>query len=105
MVSLGYSILIASKVLKISNFYTENDKIYEIIGSNPSIDCVSFDGSIQSAQELILKKSYQLANRKTLLSLNGKSSLIIYDSADIDSAIESVVDGCFYANGQVSYTD
>ena len=27
--------------------------------------------------------------------------MIIYDSADIDSAIETTVDGCFYANGQV----
>ena len=28
--------------------------------------------------------------------------MAIYDTADIDSAIETIVDGCFYSNGQVN---
>jgi acyl-CoA reductase-like NAD-dependent aldehyde dehydrogenase len=40
-------------------------------------------------------------NKRVLTSLEGKSSLVIYDSADFDSAIETIVDGCFYSNGQV----
>ena len=44
-----------------------------------------------------------MPNKRCLFTLNGKSSLVIYDTADVDSAIESVVDGCFYANGQVMH--
>jgi acyl-CoA reductase-like NAD-dependent aldehyde dehydrogenase len=55
------------------------------------------------AQDLVIKQSAHLPNKKCLFTLNGKSSLVIYDSADFDSAIESVVDGCFYANGQVIF--
>ncbi len=40
-------------------------------------------------------------NKRCLLSLNGKSVLVVYDNADRDSAVEAIVDGCFYANGQV----
>ena len=41
------------------------------------------------------------ANKRTLLSLDGKSSMVVYDSAELDSAVECAVDGCFYANDQV----
>ena len=53
---------------------------------------------------MIVSQAFVNPNKRTLLSLNGKSSMIIYDSADIDSAIETTVDGCFYANGQVYIT-
>jgi aldehyde dehydrogenase (NAD+) len=33
-------------------------------------------------------------------TLEGKTSMLIYDSADIESAVETIVDGCFYSNGQ-----
>jgi acyl-CoA reductase-like NAD-dependent aldehyde dehydrogenase len=53
-------------------------------------------------QEVILSKSYIHPNKRTLLSLEGKASLVVYECSDIDSVVETVVDGCFYANGQVS---
>jgi acyl-CoA reductase-like NAD-dependent aldehyde dehydrogenase len=55
------------------------------------------------AQDLVIKQSAHLPNKKCLFTLNGKSSLVIYDSADFDSAIESVVDGCYYANVQLIF--
>ena len=53
------------------------------------------------AQDLIIKQSAHLPNKRCLFNLNGKSSLVIYDTADFDSAVECVLDGCLYANGQV----
>ncbi len=35
------------------------------------------------------------------LELGGKSPFILYDSADIDSAIEGIVDAIYFNQGQV----
>ncbi len=50
----------------------------------------------------MIQQSSVYPNKRVLLSLEGKSSIVVYDSADLDSAVETVVDGCFYSNGQVS---
>lgn len=55
----------------------------------------------KSGQELPISNSFVNPHTRTLLSLEGKGSLVVYESADIDSAVEAVVDGCFYSNGQV----
>jgi len=56
----------------------------------------------QAGQELVINQAFvHPSNKKTLLSLEGKSSMVVYESADTDSAVECAVDGCFYANGQV----
>ena len=68
-------------------------------------DQLAFDCPFKIGQELIISQSFINPNKRNLLSLEGKSSLIIYEAADIDSAIEAIVDGCFYANGQVSSID
>lgn len=67
---------------------------------NDQLDC-----PFKIGQELIISQSFINPNKRNLLSLEGKSSLVIYEAADIDSAIEAIVDGCFYANGQVSSID
>ena len=51
---------------------------------------------------MILSQAFVHPSKRTLLSVDGKSSMVIYESADIDSSIECVVDGCFYSNGQVN---
>ena len=81
---------------------SNSDDIYKQIAADPSINCVCYDGRVQLGQELIVSNSFQDPNKRTLFSFEGKSSLVVYESADIDSAVEAIVDGCFYANGQVS---
>lgn len=39
--------------------------------------------------------------KKLSLELGGKSPFIVFDSADIDSAIEGVVDAIWFNQGQV----
>lgn len=81
---------------------SDQDDIYKWASNDAKINCISFDGRINMAQETIIAQSCIHPSKKTLFSLEGKSSMVIYDSADIDSACESVVDGVFYSNGQVN---
>jgi aldehyde dehydrogenase (NAD+) len=79
---------------------SNDDNIYKQVSKDPRIHCVCFDGKIVSSNDLILSQSFVTPSKRVLLSLQCKSSLVVYDSADIDSAIEAIVDGCFYSNGQ-----
>lgn len=40
---------------------------------------------------------------KLSLELGGKSPVIVYDSADLDSAVEGVIDAIYFNQGQVAY--
>ena len=50
----------------------------------------------------ILRKATAGTGKKISLELGGKSPFIVYDSADLDSAVEGVVDAIFFNQGQVS---
>ena len=79
----------------------DNDEIYKWISNDARIACVCFDGKASIGQNVILPHSAVHPQKQTLLSVEGKSSLVVYESADVDSAVESVIDGCLYSNGQV----
>lgn len=83
---------------------SESENIYGLIAASSSVNCITFDGKSKAGQELPISSSFVNPSTRTLLSLEGKSSLVIYESADIDSAVESVCDGCFYSNGQHRYS-
>ena len=80
---------------------SDQDEIYKWAASDLKINCVSFDGRTNVGQDTIIGQSFAQPSKRVLLSLEGKASLVIYESADLDSAIESVVDGFLYSNGQV----
>ena len=82
---------------------SDQDDIFNWISSDSKINCVSFDGKTSVGQETIIANSFSQPNKRILLNLEGKSSLVIYDSADLESAVESVVDGFLYSNRQVKY--
>ena len=82
---------------------SDQDDIYKWISAESKINCISFDGRLNIAQDLIVSQSCMHPEKKILFNLEGKSSMVIYDSADFDSACESVVDGFLYSNGQVKY--
>jgi len=48
--------------------------------------------------------SFVNPNIRTLLGLEGKGLVVVYESADVDSVVESVIDGCFYSNGEHRYS-
>ncbi len=81
---------------------SSSDDIYKFVATGA--DCVTFDGKTSSGHEILISDSFVKPSTRTLLSLEGKAALCIYEDSDVDSAVEAVVDGCFYANGMHRYS-
>ncbi len=60
---------------------------------------IGFTGSTQVGQ--MLRRLTAGSGKKISLELGGKSPFIVFDSADIDSAVEGVVDAIWFNQGQV----
>ena len=43
------------------------------------------------------------SGKKLSLELGGKSPVVVFDSADLDSAVEGIVDAIWFNQGQVRY--
>ena len=48
-----------------------------------------------------LRRAIAGSGKKIFLELGGKSPFIVFDSADLDSSVEGVVDAIFFNQGQV----
>ncbi len=69
------------------------------ITKHPDISKITFTGSTEVGR--ILRRAIAGTGKKITLELGGKSPFIIFDDADIDSAIEGVVDAIWFNQGQV----
>jgi aldehyde dehydrogenase (NAD+) len=49
----------------------------------------------------MLRRAIAGSGKKLSLELGGKSPVIVFDSADIDSTVEGVVDAIWFNQGQV----
>lgn len=81
------------------NIVTGDGRVGELIVTHDGIDKVAFTGST-SVGRLIREKTAGSGKQLTL-ELGGKSPFIVFDDADIDSAIEGVVDAIWFNQGQV----
>lgn len=70
----------------------------ETLVSHPLVRRVSFTGSIDTARKVICGTANNIA--KLSLELGGKSPVIVYDDADMESATNGVIAGIFGASGQ-----
>ena len=43
------------------------------------------------------------SGKKLSLELGGKSPVVVFDSADLDSTVEGIVDAIWFNQGQVSF--
>ena len=66
--------------------------------SHPDIDRIAFTGGTHTAREIIKNSSNNFA--ATNLELGGKSPLIVFEDADIESAANGIIAGNFGASGQ-----
>lgn len=66
--------------------------------SHPLVRRVSFTGGVETARRIISATSNNIA--KMSLELGGKSPVVVYDDADIESATNGAVAGIFGASGQ-----
>ena len=49
----------------------------------------------------LLRRSTAGTGKKLSLELGGKSPVIVFESADLDSAVEGIVDAIWFNQGQV----
>jgi len=69
------------------------------IVEHPGIDKIAFTGSTEVGR--IIRKATAKTSKKLSLELGGKSPFVVFDDADLDSAVEGLVDGIWFNQGQV----
>lgn len=66
---------------------------------HPDVDKIAFTGSTEVGK--IIRRTTAGSGKKISLELGGKSPFIVFEDADIDSAVEGVVDAIWFNQGQV----
>jgi aldehyde dehydrogenase (NAD+) len=81
------------------NIVTGDGSTGEALVKHHDVDKIAFTGSTEVGRAI---RSATAASHKRLsLELGGKSPFIIFDDADLDSAVEGLVDGIWFNQGQV----
>ncbi|AHY52810.1 aldehyde dehydrogenase family protein [Bradyrhizobium japonicum] len=70
-----------------------------LLVENPGIDKIAFTGSTEVGR--LIRRSTAGSGKSLTLELGGKSPFIVFDDADIDGAVEGVVDAIWFNQGQV----
>jgi len=66
---------------------------------HPDVDKIAFTGSTEVGRAI--REATATSHKRLSLELGGKSPFIIFDDADLDSAVEGLVDGIWFNQGQV----
>jgi len=81
------------------NIVTGDGRVGEAIVNHPGIDKLAFTGSTEVGR--IIRKATAGSGKKLSLELGGKSPFIVFDDADLDAAVEGLVDSIWFNQGQV----
>ncbi|XP_061445580.1 aldehyde dehydrogenase family 16 member A1 isoform X2 [Rhineura floridana] len=81
------------------NVVTGDQGLGEALAAHPGIDKVAFAGSAEVGRNL--RRATAGTGKKLSLQLGGKSPFIVFDSADLDSAVDGLVDSIWLNQGQV----
>lgn len=81
------------------NIITGDGKVGEMIVTHKEADKVAFTGSTDVGRKIREATSGQ--GKELTLELGGKSPYIVFDDADLDSAVEGLVDAIWLNQGQV----
>jgi aldehyde dehydrogenase (NAD+) len=81
------------------NIITGDGRTGALITEHPGIDKIAFTGSTEVGR--IIRKATAGSGKKLSLELGGKSPFIVFDDADLDSAVEGIVDAIWFNQGQV----
>ena len=69
------------------------------IVNHDDVDKIAFTGSSEVGK--IIRKATAGSGKKISLELGGKSAFVVFEDADLDSAVEGLVDGIWFNQGQV----
>jgi aldehyde dehydrogenase (NAD+) len=81
------------------NLVTGDGSTGESIVNHPDIDKLAFTGSTEVGR--IIRRNTAGSGKKLSLELGGKSPFLVFDDADLDAAVEGVVDAIWFNQGQV----
>ncbi len=81
------------------NIVTGDGSTGEALVAHPDVDKIAFTGSTEVGRAI--RKATASSHKKLSLELGGKSPFIIFEDADLDSAVEGLVDGIWFNQGQV----
>ena len=76
----------------------EGDPCGRILTSHPLVARIAFTGGLDAARHVVRNSAENLA--VVSLELGGKSPIIVFDDADIDTAVNGIIAGNFGATGQ-----
>src|SRR5690348_10328964 len=81
------------------NIVTGDGRTGEALVKHPDLNKIAFTGSTEVGRAI--RKATASSHKKLSLELGGKSPFMIFDDADLDSAVEGLVDGIWFNQGQV----
>ncbi|KAK3096828.1 hypothetical protein FSP39_003725 [Pinctada imbricata] len=81
------------------NVITGGGAMGSLLADHRLVDKVAFTGSTGVGQTL--RRLTAGSGKKLSLELGGKSPVVVFESADLDSAVEGVVDAIWFNQGQV----
>ena len=81
------------------NIVTGDGATGAALAAHEDIDKVAFTGSTEVGRAI--RKATAGSGKKLSLELGGKSPFIVFEDADLDSAVEGVVDAIWFNQGQV----
>jgi aldehyde dehydrogenase (NAD+) len=81
------------------NIVTGDGSTGEALVKHSDVDKIAFTGSTEVGRAIRLATAQN--HKKLSLELGGKSPFIIFEDADLDSAVEGLVDGIWFNQGQV----
>ncbi len=81
------------------NIVTGDGSTGEALVKHPDVDKIAFTGSTEVGRAI--RSATAKSHKRLSLELGGKSPFIVFDDADLDSAVEGLVDGIWLNQGQV----
>jgi aldehyde dehydrogenase (NAD+) len=81
------------------NIVTGDGSTGEALVVHPDVDKIAFTGSTEVGRAI--RRATAVSHKKLSLELGGKSPFVVFEDADLDSAVEGLVDGIWLNQGQV----
>ncbi|MCX7602027.1 MAG: aldehyde dehydrogenase family protein, partial [Meiothermus sp.] len=80
------------------NILTGDGSTGAALVAHPGVDKIAFTGSTEVGR--LIRKATAGSGKKLSLELGGKSPFLVFEDADLDSAVEGVVDAIWFNQGQ-----
>jgi aldehyde dehydrogenase (NAD+) len=81
------------------NIVTGDGSTGEALVKHPGVDKIAFTGSTEVGRAI--RNATAQSHKRLSLELGGKSPFVVFEDADLDSAVEGLVDGIWLNQGQV----